>query len=207
MKEIILASKSPRRHELLNLLGIDHKVIPCKEDEKEVKNNNAEYDESIQITSIEEQILEVAKQKVYCVEKLLPKDGTDYLIIGADTIVVIEDEIIGKPKSSDDAVLMLQKIMGHIHDVFTGLFILDTKTGSSFTGIEKTRVSMLLPSLNKIKAYIQAENVLDKAGAYAIQGKGAAFIDWIDGCFYNVMGLPLSKIVSLLEQAGYEYLK
>jgi septum formation protein len=102
---------------------------------------------------------------------------------------------------------MLQKIMGHVHDVYTGLILLDTKTGKTFTGIEKTRVSMILPSLSKIKAYIQAENILDKAGAYAIQGKGAAFIDWIDGCYYNVMGLPLSKLVLMLEQAGFVYLK
>jgi septum formation protein len=207
MKKIILASGSARRHELLDLLGIPHLIIPCKEKEKAIENNEKLTVSTKQINSIKKQLLEVAKQKVFCVKKTLNEKYKERLILGADTIVLLEGEIIGKPKSTDDAVFMLQKLMGKVHDVYTGLFLHNASTNQSFSDIERTRVSMIPTNNEKIKAYLKAENVMDKAGAYAIQGKGAAFIDWIEGCYYNVMGLPLSKLVTLLEQAGYNYLE
>jgi septum formation protein len=202
MKQIILASGSPRRHELLELLEISHIVIPCNENEKQVKNNQS-FDQKL----IEEQLINVAIQKALCVEKTLEESQKKGLIIGADTIVVLDNEIIGKPKSKEDALVMLQKIMGKTHLVFTGLCVLDIITGSIYTGTEKTSVSMVDVPISKIKAYIEAENILDKAGSYAVQGKGAAFIDRIEGCYYNVMGLPLSKLILLLHEAGYNYLE
>ncbi|NHJ41420.1 MAG: septum formation protein Maf [Asgard group archaeon] len=202
MKQIILASGSPRRHELLELLKIPHIVIPCKEEEDEVNNNQNKT-----LLSIQEQLIEVATKKVLCVEKTLERSKKNSLIIGADTIVILDEEIIGKPKSKEDAFKMLKKIVGKTHIVLTGLCVLDVSSSEIFTAIEKTEVSIMDMTDAKIKAYINTENILDKAGSYAIQGIGAAFINNIKGCFYNVMGFPLSKLIVLLKKAGYNYLE
>jgi len=198
MKRIILASGSPRRHELLNLIGITHEVIPCKEEEKQIEQSK----------TLEEKLLEIAYQKVHCVEADLPEEKkSNSLIIGADTIVVFNHEIIGKPKTNDEAVSMLSKILGHVHEVYTGLCILDTDTKKILSRVEKTLVSMKELPEEKIIAYVEAENVLDKAGGYAIQGIGAGLIDRIEGCFYNVMGLPLHRITTMLEKLDYIYIE
>ncbi|MBN1329613.1 MAG: septum formation protein Maf [Candidatus Heimdallarchaeota archaeon] len=197
MKKIILASGSPRRHELMALIGIPHEVIPCNVVEKELSNSK----------TIEEVLLEVAYQKILCVESSLPDDkSVNSLIIGADTTVILQGEIIGKPKDKEEAISMLKKILGTVHEVYTGVCILDTTTRRLVTGVEKTLVSMVALTDEKIAAYVDNEYVIDKAGAYAIQGIGAALIDRIDGCFYNVMGLPLSRLVLMLESQGYEFL-
>jgi len=210
MKKIILASASPRRHELLDLLGIEHEVIPCKEDEKQIRvEEKPKLDIKQKITpkTIEQMILELAYQKASCVSKLLQDNKKkDTLVIGADTIVVLENEIIGKPKSKKEAINMLQKLLGNIHEVYTGICIMDLNADKILSAVEITAVSMLEWPLEKIEAYINAENVLDKAGGYAIQGKGAAMIDRIEGCFYNVMGLPLSRLVIMLDKLEYNYL-
>ncbi len=210
MKKIILASASPRRHELLDLLGIEHEVIPCKEDEKQIRvEEKPKLDIKQKITpkTIEQMILELAYQKASCVSKLLQDNKKkDTLVIGADTIVVLENEIIGKPKSKKEAINMLQKLLGNIHEVYTGICIMDLNADKILSAVEITAVSMLEWPLEKIEAYINAENVLDKAGGYAIQGKGAAMIDRVEGCFYNVMGLPLSRLVIMLDKLEYNYL-
>jgi len=210
MKKIILASASPRRHELLNLLGIEHEVIPCKEDEKQIRveeKSKPDMKQKITPKTIEQMILELAYQKASCVSKiLLAKKKNDTLVIGADTIVVLENEIIGKPKSKKEAVSMLQKLLGNIHEVYTGLCILDLNADKILSAVEITTVSMIEWSLEQIEAYINVENVLDKAGGYAIQGKGAAMIDRVEGCYYNVMGLPLSRLVIMLDKLEFNYL-
>jgi septum formation protein len=203
MKKIVLASGSPRRHELLTLLGIEHEVIPCNNQEESINNNNSDSKQS----SIEEQILRVAYKKAKCVSDNL--EGEKYveaLVIGADTIVVLDNEIIGKPKTEQEAKEMLQKLSGQTHIVFTGLCIIDKSTGSILSEVDKTLVRMIDWDEKKIKAYIEAEYIMDKAGAYAIQGKGAAMIDKIEGCFYNVMGLPLSRLVAMLEKTGFQFI-
>ena len=207
MKEIILASASPRRHELLELIGITHSVIPCTEEEGEVKNGNSKADPKNAIkTTIEESILQVACQKAMCVAKTLPTNKRNSLVIGADTIVVLNDEIIGKPKSEDDAFVMLKKLTGNVHEVYTGLCIYDFEKDRIHTAVERTLVSMIPCSDNRIAAYLASEKVQDKAGAYAIQGIGATLIDRIEGCFYNVMGLPLSRFRKILDEIGYPFL-
>lgn len=209
MKEIILASASPRRHELLTLVGISHTVIPCKEKEGRVKNNTAKSsDSNKKQQTIEESILQVACQKAMCVAKTLsPSKKKAALVLGADTIVVLNDEIIGKPKSSEDAIEMLKKLTGNIHEVYTGLCIYNSESERLYTGVEKTLVSMIPCSESRIRAYIASEEILDKAGAYAVQGIGAALIDRIEGCFYNVMGLPLSRLTKILDDIGYPFLQ
>ncbi len=211
MKKIILASASPRRHELLDLLGIEHEVIPCKEDEKQlrvVEKSKPEMKQKITPKTIEQLVLELAYQKASCVAKILPANKKkNTLVIGADTIVVLDDEIIGKPKSKKEAISMLQKLLGNIHEVYTGLCVIDLNADKILSAVEKTAVSMKVWPIEKIEAYIEAENVLDKAGGYAIQGKGAAMINRVEGCYYNVMGLPLSRLVIMLEKLEYNHLR
>ncbi len=210
MKKIILASASPRRHELLDLLGIEHEVIPCKEDEKQIRvvdRSKLEVIKEITPKTIEQMILELAYQKASCVSRILPANKKkDALVIGADTIVVLENEIIGKPKSKKEAISMLQKLLGNTHEVYTGLCILDLNADKILSAVEITAVSMIEWSLERIEAYVNAENILDKAGGYAIQGKGAAMIDRVEGCYYNVMGFPLSRLVIMLDKLEFNYL-
>ncbi|HUU77587.1 MAG TPA: nucleoside triphosphate pyrophosphatase [candidate division Zixibacteria bacterium] len=205
MKKIILASASPRRHELLNLLHIEHEVIPCDEKEEKLINNkfNRKITENKKTT--EEQVLSLAFHKVSCVAKTLEQMKiTDGIIIGADTIVILEGEIIGKPNSKNEAIEILEKLSGKIHEVYTGICLYEISKDKIFTGIEKTNVSMVHWSKERLEKYIEEEYIMDKAGAYAIQGIGAAMIDRIEGCFYNVMGLPLSKLVKMLDEAGFQ---
>jgi len=211
MKKIILASASPRRHELLDLLGIEHEVIPCKEDEKQlrvVEKSKTEMKQKITPKTIEQMVLESAYQKASCVVKILPANKKkNTLVIGADTIVFLDDKIIGKPKSKKEAKSMLQKLLGNIHVVYTGVCIIDLNADKILSAVERTAVSMLEWPIEKIEAYIEVENVLDKAGGYAIQGKGAAMINKVEGCYYNVMGLPLSRLVTMLDKLEYNYLR
>lgn len=211
MKKIILASASPRRHELLDLLGIEHEVIPCKEDEKQlrvVEKSKTEMKQKITPKTIEQMVLESAYQKASCVVKILPANKKkNTLVIGADTIVFLDDKIIGKPKSKKEAKSMLQKLLGNIHVVYTGVCIIDLNADKILSAVERTAVSMLEWPIEKIEAYIEVENVLDKAGGYAIQGKGAAMINKVEGCYYNVMGLPLSRLVTMLDKLEYSYLR
>lgn len=206
MKKIILASASPRRHELLELLGIEHEVIPCKNKEPKIQNNK--LDSKVENKTIEELVLKLACSKTLCVADMLSKEVKgNSIIIGADTIVVLEKEIIGKPKDKSEAIEMLKKLSGKIHEVYTGLCLYDCNKDKLHTAVEKTLVSMLQWEDEEIKAYIESENVLDKAGAYAIQGKGAALIERIEGCFYNVMGLPLSKLSEILKEVNFNFLQ
>lgn len=205
MKQIILASGSPRRHELLNLLDIPHKILPCKEKEKEIQNNSSN---SSLKNDLKKSLIDVAKHKAWCVHHSLTLEpGQSFLIVSADTIVVLEGEIIGKPRTLDEAKSLLIKLTGKTHQVFTAICILDTQTEQMNCGLEETLVHMIPCSEQVIDSYLASEYVLDKAGAYAIQGKGAALIDRIEGCYYNVMGLPLSRLISMLGEMGYHYLK
>ncbi|MFW9923905.1 MAG: Maf family protein [Candidatus Thorarchaeota archaeon] len=209
MTKIILASASPRRHELLNLIGIDHIVKPCSEKETKLENNIVDTSDTEKNNrTIEEKIIQLATDKALCVAKTLSIDEKkNGIILGADTIVVLNNEIIGKPTDFNDAVGMLSKLAGKTHFVFTGICLYDFLKDRIHTGVERTRVTMADWNEIRIRAYIQSENVMDKAGAYAIQGIGAAMIEKIEGCFYNVMGLPVSRLVKMLDEMGFNYLK
>ena len=206
MTKVILASSSPRRHELLALLGIKHEVIPCKMEEEKIVNDTKHEKSTKRKSTIEEKVINLAYQKVACIQKTLGV-RKDTIIIGADTIVLFKEKIIGKPNSKEEALEMLTKLSGNIHQVYTGICIYDYTSDKIYTGIEKTDVSMCLWDEERLKNYINSENVLDKAGAYAIQGIGAAMIDCIDGCFYNVMGMPLSRLVKMLDEMNFSFLK
>lgn len=172
---MILASGSPRRHELLTSLGIEFRVL--------VSNIEEILNESLPIP---EQVMDLAKQKADAL------GIENELILAADTIVVIDDEILGKPVDEDDAFQMLRKLSGRVHYVYTGCCL---KEGSDYrTFFEETKIIFKELSDQEIKDYIATEEPMDKAGAYGIQGLGGALVDSYEGDFYNVMGLPLDKL-------------
>jgi septum formation protein len=183
MKQVVLASASPRRRVLLNQIGIDCLVHP------------ANIVESKLWSKPEAAVIENAVQKAQAVRKAV----ADAVIIGADTMVVLDDNILGKPKSKREAIDMLSSLSGKMHIVLTGLALLDSKTGELWTECEKTRVYFKSLSQLEIVSYVTSGASMDKAGAYGIQDRGALFVERIDGCYYNVVGLPLVALARGLE--------
>lgn len=180
-KEIILASASPRRTEILSLANIKHRIV--------VKEHQERIDES---KSPEDIVKDLAYQKALAVYK----DNKNEIVLGADTVVVL-DEILGKPKNREDAFRMLKKLSNKTHKVITGVAILSKETNRIFS--ETTNVTFRNMTDEEIYEYIDSENVYDKAGAYAIQGMAAKYITKIEGDYYNVMGLPISHVCLELE--------
>jgi len=182
---IILASSSPRRKEILELTGFKFKVIPSSFDE-----------ESIHVQDCNLLPYELSYYKAIDVLKDYPHDT----IIGSDTIVVIDNEVLGKPRSKEEAKTMLQKLSNKTHEVITGVCILKKEQIIRFTSI--THVTFTYLSPKEIQAYVDTNEPMDKAGAYAIQGLGGKYISKIDGDFYTVMGLPLYRVYHELKQLG-----
>lgn len=177
--KIILASKSPRRKHLLELANVEFEIATQDTDES--------YPEELAITQIP---IFIAKQKALAVQDNFPSQT----IIGADTIVVLKDKIIGKPKDRNDAISTLQELSGNIHTVITGVCILNGAEEYSF--YDTTEVAFHNLTLEQIEYYVDTCKPYDKAGAYAIQEWiGAVGIKSINGCFYNVMGLPISRLI------------
>lgn len=187
MKEIILASSSPRRFELLKQIGLDFRAVAADVDER-----LEEHPEPYGLTE------KLAYLKALAVAKQVK---TDALIIGADTIVV-KDSIMGKPKDSSEAFSMLKSLQGDWHEVVTGMALIDSTSLSSIKGFEKTRVKMRELTDSEIESYIKTKEPLDKAGAYGIQGMGAVLVERIEGCYFNVVGLPLTKLSFMLKSYG-----
>lgn len=181
--KIILASQSPRRQELLLKTNIAYDVIPSHVDE--VFNYNI---------SVEEAVMDLAYQKANDVFN----NNQDCLVIGADTIVVVDGEVLGKPKEYSDAVRMLNKLQNNTHYVITGVSLLTKDKVIKF--YEKTKVVFKPMSIEDIDTYIQEENVYDKAGSYAIQGEAMRYIDYIEGDYYNVIGLPIDRLIKELKK-------
>lgn len=187
-KTIILASASPRRRELLSLIFSDFEVHPSTFDEASVPQELAPSDH----------VTYSARSKAAEVCNHHP----EALVIAADTIVVVDNQILGKPVNQDDAHRMLQALSGQTHQVYTGIAVADE--GAIYTAYECTDVTFRTLSEELIRRYIATGEPMDKAGAYAIQGKAAAFVTGIRGCFFNVVGLPVSRLSLLLEDLGYE---
>ena len=209
MKQIILASASPRRKELLEQIGLEFEIVPAKGEEVITK------------TAPEEVVMELSGQKAREVAGLVSlytkthsdiMTPQDMLIIGADTVVAAkngqgETEILGKPKDEADAYRMLSMLSGNTHSVYTGvtLVFLD-KSGrvGEHCFYEKTDVTMRQMSDLEIHRYIETGEPMDKAGAYGIQGKCAIYIEKIDGDYNNVVGLPVSAIYYELQKLGVD---
>ena len=191
MKSIVLASASPRRSDLLRQIGVDFRVLPSNIEE--MLPHGMHPGEAVE---------ELALKKALSVSENL-KDGS--LVIGEDTIVV-KDDILGKPSDEYDALRMLHILEGDMHEVLTGVAIVDLSTMEYIKGHEKTKVFMKNLTDEKIKAYIDTGEPMDKAGAYGIQGKGALLVEKIEGCYFNVVGLPLGKLSEMLEYFGVKVL-
>ena len=174
--KLVLASKSPRRSEILKNAGIDFTV------------RVADADETIpEGTKPEDAVVFLAARKAMAV----PREN-DEVVLGADTVVVLDDMILGKPKDRDDAFNMIKRLSGRVHSVFTGVCAIGD--GISLTFAEETKVEFYPLSDNEIYDYINTNEPYDKAGAYGIQGLASKFIRGIEGDYFNVVGLPVSSV-------------
>ncbi len=184
--KVVLASASPRRREILEQIGLPFEIIPSYADE----NIPSGLTPSLAVQSLS--LLKAAD-----VAKTQPEDA---LIIGADTVVVLEDEVLTKPKDAEEAVVMLKRLSGRCHRVMTGLTVFRRKDGKSISVTEETEVFFKELTETEINAYVKTGEPLDKAGAYGIQGLGGLFIEKIQGDYYNVVGLPLARLGRLFEE-------
>jgi septum formation protein len=185
--KIVLASASPRRAELLSSAGVTFAVVPSGIPEEPLPNELPE-----------DHVLRLAREKALDVAKRV--EGRFF--IGADTVVVCDDEIMGKPKDSADAARMLRKLAGVGHSVVTGFAIYDKQREDAIAAAVKTRVFFKLLRDEEIQAYIATGCPFDKAGAYAIQGGAGYMVERIDGSYSNVVGLPLCEVVEALRRIG-----
>jgi septum formation protein len=181
---LILASRSPRRREILAAAGIPHVVRPAEVDEAIHGSEDAER-----------YVKRVARAKAEAVPA-----GPGDVVLGADTVVVVAAEILGKPADQDDARRMLRRLSGREHVVITGICL--RGAGGVVEDAETTRVRFLPLSEREIDAYVASGEPLDKAGAYAIQGLASKFIDRVEGCYFNVVGLPVAKVYGLLRRVS-----
>ena len=184
--KIILASKSPRRAEILRMIGVNFKVAPSKI--KEEINPKIEQNEIA---------INISKAKAETISHKYPND----IIIGADTIVVFNAEIFGKPKDKNESKKMLKALSGNSHKVITGVTIMNKKLGILKTFSEITEVFVQKIPTEQIEFYVKNYNTLNKSGSYGIQEWFSVWIKRINGCYYNVMGLPVSKLYKYLVEA------
>ena len=189
---LILASSSPRRIELLRRLGIRFEV------RKPLWETRIISDDPVEVARY------VALEKARNVAGFY----TEGIVIGADTIVVIDNKILGKPRSIDEAREFLMMLSGRYHEVITGIALIDAATNKEVVDHEVTRVKFKELSNEEIELYIKSGEPMDKAGAYGIQGLAAFFIERIEGDYYNVVGLPIHKLYKLLlKEFNYDLLK
>lgn len=185
-RQVILASASPRRKELLSELKLDYIVVPSKVDEEQLIDEAG----NISPASIAELLAAAKAQDVF-----KSVDVTS-VVIGADTIVVLDDDILGKPSDFDDSVAMLQRLSGRTHTVYTGVAVV--AAGTMETGSAATTVTFKTLSLEEIRAYVETGEPMDKAGSYGIQNADISPVAKIDGDYYNVVGLPLARLRDML---------
>lgn len=200
---VVLASASPRRRELLDLLGIEYETWPSNEEE----NPKSTLPEEICCELSKMKALSVASM-ISTYNKMHPElvENRDILVIGADTLVAVDGEILGKPKDENDAERMLRKLSGNMHSVYSGVtfvFMKGDRVGEH-TFFEKTDVTFRELDDKEIRSYIDTGEPMDKAGAYGIQGKALPFVSRIEGDVANVVGLPVSRLVSELKNLGVD---
>lgn len=204
MGQIILASASPRRKELLEQIGISFDICPAKGEEIITKKIPHEVVQELASQKAKEVAGMVKAYEASHEELMTPQD---IMVIGADTIVAYEDQILGKPKEEEDAFRMLSLLSGNTHSVYTGVSIVllgaSGKVGE-LTFYEKTDVAMRQMDDAEIRRYIATGEPMDKAGAYGIQGKCAIYIDKISGDYNNVVGLPVAALYRELKKLGID---
>jgi len=185
---LILASSSPRRRELLKMLGIAFEVIPSHIEEEEIDGE-----------SPREHVARLSQAKAKEVGRTVKKDRW---ILGADTIVFIDGEVLGKPQTGAEANCMLKKLSGREHTVMTGFFIYHPELNQSAGTVVESKVAIKKLTDNEIEGYIKTGEPFDKAGAYAVQGIGMFMIEKVFGSHTNVIGLPVCEVVSALKRLG-----
>jgi septum formation protein len=187
MAKIVLASASPRRAELLRQLGLDFEVRESKASEAYGEENDP-----AQLVRM------LALRKVRAVAGQSAAD----LFIAADTVVRAAGGLLGKPRDEEDAKAMLRSLSGRAHEVFTGVAVLDRRSGRVLTHVEKTLVFMRHIREEELGWYVKSGEPFDKAGGYGIQGRAAVFVERLDGCYFNVVGLPLAALWQMLCRLG-----
>ncbi len=185
---MILASKSPRRKEILEEFGFKFKVEAKETLEKSEKENPKDF------------VMEIALEKAMAVAE------ENYMewIVAADTVVVHNNKILGKPKNEEEAKEVLKSLSSHSHEVYTGVAIVNKQKNINITFTELTKVYFKNISDQEINWYVETKEPLDKAGSYGIQGKGSILIEKIEGDFYNVMGFPISKFYEEMKKIGFK---
>jgi septum formation protein len=184
-KRIVLASGSPRRRELVKMIGLEFELaVP------EI------HEGSVPTSRPSSFVVELALAKALSLAHKFP----NAVILGADTVVVLDGRVLGKPRDLRDARTMLHTLSGKTHMVYTGLALVDVPTGLRETCCEKSLVTMTDITDEEIDSYLATGEPMDKAGSYGIQGFGAVFIKHIDGCFFNVMGLPVARLYDMLKR-------
>lgn len=192
MRKIILASGSPRRKQILEQFGLNFTVEVSDYEEKSIPG--IAPSKFVETLSLEK-------------AKAVAKNHNDAIIIGADTIVVLDNQILGKPKTKENAREMLKKLSGNTHSVFTGFTIIDTVNKRTITNHVVTKIKFKNLSEEEISAYIKTGEPMDKAGAYGYQGRGALFVEYIEGDYFSVLGFPILKIFEILKELGIDILK
>ena len=191
-KILYLASTSPRRKQLLEQIGLKFKIMP------------SDFEENMNLKMSHKELAKTLSfGKAYAIAQKL-KNG---IVIGCDTFLVFNDKRIGKPKSKKHAEQILKAISNRTIEVYSGVALIDLYDDRAIVDVEKTLVKIKKLTPNEISDYIATGEPLDKAGAFAIQGKGAALIEKINGCYSNVIGLPLYKLNIMLQKAGYNIWK
>lgn len=186
--QLVLASRSPRRSELLQRLGVEFEVIAADVDESYIDHEMpADHAERL------------AREKAWEVAH----DRPDALVIGSDTIVVLRNDVLGKPRDEADAVRMLGRLSGRDHEVHTGVAV--AHDGRIESTVERVRVHFRDLDEGEARAYVATGEPLDKAGAYGIQGYGSALVERVEGDYFAVMGLPVVRTLELIERFGWRY--
>ncbi|MEG1798897.1 MAG: Maf family protein [Synergistaceae bacterium] len=184
---IILASSSPRRQELMSLMGWDFTIEPSSAPEEHISGETPE-----------DMVCRLAESKAF---EVFSRNRGSW-VVGADTVVAVDGEVFGKPACADDALKMLTRLQGRSHNVITGVALF-SPGGDRLVSFESTEVVFRTMTSDELAAYVSAGESSDKAGAYAIQGKGALLVERICGCYFNVVGLPLQLLSSMFSDLGW----
>ena len=192
---LVLASASPRRVALLHQLGLRFEQHPSPEAEPAPCGSSPRH-----------HALAAAAAKAAAVHRLLRASGrvSTAVVVGADTVVSLDGEILGKPGDAEEAAAMLGRLSGRRHEVFTGIAVKGPED-REIRDCVRTEVRMRTLSVEEIEEYVASGEPMDKAGSYAIQGRGARFVERINGCYYNVVGLPIARLSAMLEELGFDF--
>ena len=179
LPNIILASKSPRRADLLKQIGLEFEVSPSEIEEPQITASPADAVQKLALTKA----------------RTVAAKFDAGIVLGADTVVVIDGQPIGKPENDAHAVEILKQLSGNRHEVITGTALIDIKRNNEVAWAEETTVYFRVLRQSEILAYVRSGESSDKAGAYGIQGSAGAFVERIEGCYFNVVGLPLASLI------------